>query len=372
MIVFFARAILISLMSTTTFSAELKTNEYNSTTVTLSPSDSSLSTAFFSPDNSKVAALARVEVAYITNTPATHTKMKTISCTSKNNEQFAWCGNFSNNGLLAIGKEHNTIELWNPEQQTYKSLCLDLWQEHEQIKALAFNKESDKLIVAHSDFSFPVSLIDIETEQIISGLSSLQSAQAVHVNSKNLVAVSFDKANQPLYVWDYRISNAVQKISHNHGVITTIAANKQETLYALGCKQTELTAKGHVVKRDLTVHVHNLLNNQTECAQTYSFDPFDVQDHEGFPFIQNLCFSPDSCNVATAMGNAIMVQSLINMKNNSHSAIRLMGHSNSITALAMPENKLLYSASADNTMRIWDITHYENEEDKKTRSCVLM
>lgn len=364
--------LLTSLVTGTLMSAELKKNEYDSTTLTISPSETSLSTAFFSLDKKKVAALARVEMAYVTNTPATHRKAKTISCTSSNNEQFAWCGSFSGSGLLAIGREHNTIELWNPEQQTYKTMRLDLWQEQEQIKAIAFNKESDKLIVAHTDLSFPATLIDIETEQVISSLAALQSAQALHVNSKNLVAVSFEKANQPLCVWDYRINDCAQKIAHRNGTITAIAMNKHETLYGLGCKQTELTEKGHVAKRDLTVHVHNLLNNQTECTQTYSFDPFDVEDHEGFPCINSLCFSPDSCTIATAMGAAIIVQTLSNMKSNSHAITRFMGHTNSITDLAMPENHCIYSASADNTMRVWDISNTACEDDKKTRSCVLM
>jgi WD40 repeat protein len=368
----FIITVLASLVNGIIMGAELKKNEYDSTTITISPSETSLSTAFFSPDKKKIAALARVEMAYVTNTPATHAKTRTISCTSNNNEQFAWCGSFSCSGLLAIAKEHNIIELWNPEQQTYKTMHLDLCQEQEQIKAIAFNKESDKLIVAHTDLSFPATLIDIETEQVISGLAALQSAQALHVNSKNLVAVSFENANQPLCVWDYRMNDCAQKIAHRTGTITAITMNKHETLYGLGSKHTELTEKGHVAKRDLTVHVHNLLSNQTECAQTYSFDPFDVKDHEGFPCINSLCFSPDSCTIATAMGAAIIVQTLSNMKNNSHTLTRLMGHTNSITDLVMPENDCLYSASADNTMRVWDISNTACDDDKKTRSCVLM
>ncbi len=66
------------------------------------------------------------------------------------------------------------------------------------------------------------------------------------------------------------MNDCAQKIAHRTGTITAITMNKQETLYGLGSKHTELTEKGHVAKRDLTVHVHNLLSNQTECAQTYS------------------------------------------------------------------------------------------------------
>ncbi|MFZ5954750.1 MAG: WD40 repeat domain-containing protein [Candidatus Dependentiae bacterium] len=354
--------------------AELKKDEYNSTIITTAEPESKISTAFFSPDKTRIAALTALEAIYITNLDKSNSPKKLIKLKSFFANEFNWCGAFSpNNNLLALGKDNDTIEIWNAEQYTFNIAWHYSFHPEEKIQALAFNKQSNKLIIGHTDFNKPVMIIDIETGKQISSLQSLHSISTLHVNNKNIAALGFEKEDESIALWDFHNNHIIRKIPQAYGIVKTITLNEQETLYGMGFEKTTLTEKNEPITRTATINVYDILNNCSLCTARHTFDSIDIDEKDGFPILHSLSFSPDSCSLATAISNKIYVQMLKDMQDNKKSMKILQGHADYITQLVMPQNNIIYSTSIDKTMRIWDITKTSNQpEEKRAQSCLLM
>lgn len=364
----------VTIFSQTLAGAELKKDEYDSTIITTAEPESNISTAFFSPDKTKIAALTALEVIYVTKLDESSPKKKLIKLKSLFANEFNWCGAFSpNNRLLAIGKENDTIEIWDDEQ--YK--CYMGWHDPsrpaEKINILAFDAHSNKLIVGNSDFNRSIMVFDIETAKQISLFQGLYSISTLHVNNKNIVALGFEKEDESIALWDFRNNHIIRKIPQSYGIVKAITFNEQNTVYAMGFEKTTFTEKNEPINRTATINLYNILNNKSSGTITHRFDSIDIDEKDGFPVLNNLNFSPDSCSLATAISNKIYVHATKDIEENKSFMKVFQGHADPVTHVVMPQNNIIYSTSIDKTMRIWDITKTSNQqEEKRAQSCLLM
>jgi WD40 repeat protein len=236
---------------------------------------------------------------------------------------------FSPDGLTIASCEAQAIKLWNVAtgecRRTIQQKLSFVW-------SIAFTSDGKTLICGDGKV---IKLWDIETEecyQIFSGYSSQVWSVALSQNGK--VVAGSDK--QILKLWQVEEHNnyqLIQTIQGYNNSVWSVAFSPDGKTFASGGS-------------DKTVNLWNM-PTEVESSSAISLS----QQHQ--KSIRAIAFSPDGTFLASGSEDKII---RLWERETGKCRLPLMGHTDCVWSVAFsPNGQILASGSADQTIRLWDI-----------------
>lgn len=287
-----------------------------------------------------------------------------------------WTVDFHPKGqMLASAGEDHSIKLWNLES----GICVQTWVAHSQwVKAIAFSPNGQ--ILASGSFDQTVKLWDLDTGECLRtllGHTGAVTSLEFSPKGDRLVTGSYD---QSLKIWDIETGQCLDTLKKHTNRIWSVAFHPQENLVASGgddhaIKVWELqtgnctkTLQGHsnAIYAIAHSHQHNILASGHE-DQTIKLWNVDLNDPQNLksdlqPFrilrghsdrIFSVTFSPDAKILASASADRTIK---LWHPHTGKNLKTLYGHNSWVWAIAFsPDGNLLASGSYDHTVKIWDL-----------------
>ncbi len=333
---------------------------------------SSIVTAIaFSPDAQILASSSydhRVKVWHL----ATGACLQTL----EGHHACVWTVDFHPAGkMLATAGEDHSIKLWNLES----GICIRTLAAHQQwVKAIAFSPNGK--ILASGSFDQTVKLWDLDTGECLRtllGHTGAVTSLEFSPQGDRLVTGSYD---QSVKIWNIETGQCLDTLKKHTNRIWSVAFHPQENLVASGgddhaIKVWELqtgkctkTLQGHsnAIYAIAHSHQHNLLASGHE-DQTIKLWDLNLNNPQNLkPDLQpsrilrghsdrifSVAFSPDAKLLASASADRTIKlwhpHTAKNLKT-------LYGHNSWVWAIAFsPDGNLLASGSYDHTVKIWDV-----------------
>ncbi len=232
----------------------------------------------------------------------------------------------SPDGRLAItGESDNTLRLW--DLTTYR--CLGTMRGHtKEVTSLAISKDGRQVISGSNDWT--VRVWDLESGECLHTLrDQYEGVASVAITSDGQRAVA-GYYNGRLNVWDLNSGSCLYTMEGHKAWVSALAITPDGQRAVSG-------------SNDTTLRVWDLESG--ECLRT-------LQGHTAW--VSALAITPDGRFVISGSWDCTLrVWDLAT----GRCLYTLIGHTRQVNALAIPrkEGILIFSSSADNTIRIWQI-----------------
>ncbi len=241
---------------------------------------------------------------------------------------------FSPDGrTLASGSLDGAIILWDvaKKQQlaTFSTYTGPVW-------SVAFSPDGQTLASASGDNT--IALWDIASAQlrsILSGHTGAVLSVAFGPDGQTLASGSEDAT---VIVWDLRSGKLLKRLTGHAGAVYTVAFRDKQTLASGGCGKLNGGTCTLAEIRLWDIVTGNMLG-QPLVTETKS--------------PSSIAFSPDGETFALGDGDIISLGGITARQ----FTLRLTGHTGPVWSMAFsPNGQTLASASADNTVILWDVT----------------
>lgn len=346
-----------------------KSTNYTCISLPVAEDEDKISTAFFSKSGKKCAAIAHLKKTYLTSLTLTEEKPFKKTILNSPSEEFGWCGSFnSTEKLLAIGRDKDTIELWDTQtgRHMHSIQAYEIPHENEDcISTLHFTTQEFHLAVGHTNPLLPVKIFDIEKGHSIASYDNQKEAgvSALAITPNNTVLMSFEKNKSPLLVWDYRQKKLCAQLIPSEGIIKALSANTDNKIAVGQTQKSDDVFLPIGVNAQLSV-IDTRTNNQLWTHTSF----YDAKNCPSLPTMGSIAITDDSTSVFSSM-SCYLNQHILSPSASEPKVYQ--GHSDKITDIILPETDVVYTVAADKMMRIWNVNK-QQEVKKRNGRCITM
>jgi len=221
----------------------------------------------------------------------------------------------------------NTIKIWDVETG---KLLRSLMGHSTRVGYVELTPDSKYIISASRDHS--IKIWDIRTGELLRtllGHAGFVEVFTITPDGKYIISGSYDRT---LKIWDIESGVLLQTLKGHSDYINSVVVSND------GKRAASISA-------DQTLKIWDLENG------FLLYTLANPNDYSNSFYIKTIALTPDGRFVISASNNQINVW---DMETGELNKI-LEGHTNKVTALAVPDNKRIISASGDGTLKVWDI-----------------
>lgn len=243
------------------------------------------------------------------------------------------CDGFSNTisfnqdgSLLASGSNLHTIQIW--DIKTGK--CIKKMEEHTGwVNSIVFSSDGENLISVSNDSTIRIwDTKSWKCKRILKGHSDIVASVSISPNGKFIASASYDKS---VIIWDANTGKPLKTLLGHSNYIESVSFCHNNT---------------YVITSSLDGTIR-LWNTQTGDSEWMS------KKHDNI--VRFAIYDHINDHIIVASGNDVFIEDYIHMDFNGQ--VELFGHDNIVYyAEFSKDGKQLLTSSADNTIKMWDVT----------------